>query len=107
VDLTCSKTISFAKFSAEIVVTMGGDGRPAAIAVVMDKPSGSAERETAFNACAEAIVSLTTPDMTRDQRVELATKVVDADAARVGYDGWTFAAYTTPLRFRVFEAKRK
>jgi hypothetical protein len=40
-----------------------------------------------------------------DQRADLATRVIGAETARIG--DWTFASRTTPLRFKIFGARRE
>jgi hypothetical protein len=112
-DKTCISTIDFVWFSTYFVVTMGADARPTAMAVVMapSKYSNSTDVQeffgAAFNAAAVAIVSLTAPDMAAGQRVAFAAKVVNESEQSVKYGDWKFSSRTTPLRFRVFDARHE
>jgi hypothetical protein len=127
-DTTCSKALNFPseicgsagckdainiteRFNARIVVTMGADGRPVSIAAVVRSPRlrdpvQESFVATAFNACAVAVVALTAPDVTPDQRFDFTTKIIDADDVPSTHGGWTFVSRTTPLRFKIFEARR-
>ena len=83
---TCSKKINFVWFSAYIVVTMGTDARPAAIAVVTARPRAASADvqelfDAAFKACAVAVVSLIAQDMAWDQRTDLAAKAIAGEAS--------------------------
>jgi len=105
--VTCSKTINFFTFSAVIVVTMGANDRPVAIAAVMSAPKDRELFDTAFSACADAIVSITAPDMPLDQRSDFANRVMDAHEAGIRYGDWTFTSSTAPYsRSRIFQANR-
>jgi hypothetical protein len=111
-DSTCSRTLNFVWFRASLVVTTGPDARPAAVAIIFPpRPASGADLQDLFDAaldaCAEAVVSMVAPDMPRDQRVDFAARVAEADMAGIGYGGWRFARNTTSLKFRVLEAKRE
>jgi hypothetical protein len=110
VELTCSKKIDFVWFN--VIVTLGADAQPIAIAAVTDPPkaaSGDLRElfDTAFKECAVAIVSLAVPDVSWDERVALAIRAISASGARVGHGDWTFASRTTPLGLKIVEAKRE
>ena len=79
-------------FCVAIVVTIGADARPVAIAVVMNQRTEQDRKiyDTAFNACAVEIVSLAAPDMPEDQRSDFADKVMGANDAGIRYRDWAF-----------------
>lgn len=111
-DTTCSKTLSFVWFKTTVVVTMGADGRPAAITVVMpERPTRDIDLQALFDAalkgCAEAIISVAAPEMARDQRTDFATRALGDNAEDLRVGGWSFANGTTSLGFSVFVAKRE
>jgi hypothetical protein len=75
--LTCSAKIRFGASDANIVVTMGANERPSAIAAVMAALSYASDAEvrqslaTAFSACSVAVLSLTLQEMEPEERVRL------------------------------------
>ena len=105
--VTCSKTINFFTFSAFVVVTMGANERPIAITAVVSDPKDRKLFDSAFGACAEAIVSVTAVDMPLDKIPDFVDRVIDALGADIRYADWTFTSSIALYSgSRVFHAKR-
>jgi hypothetical protein len=96
--LTCSAKVRFGASDANIVVTMGANERPSAIAAVMAAPGYASDAEvrqslaTTFSACSVAVLSLTSPEMAPKERARFAVRVSEAGGVGLPQGAWTFTS---------------